>query len=112
MLAGCTHQPVVELSERLSALTGGALGTLLLRLRRRLGDRDRAQDVLPLLAQPRPLARRQEFLALAGSYHGETVGALAVTDVAIFKDAYAPLIRSRAPCPRPTHAKHSMGKRR
>jgi adenosylmethionine-8-amino-7-oxononanoate aminotransferase len=26
MLAGFTHQPVVELSERLSALTGGALG--------------------------------------------------------------------------------------
>jgi adenosylmethionine-8-amino-7-oxononanoate aminotransferase len=26
LLAGCTHQPVVELSERLAALTGGALG--------------------------------------------------------------------------------------
>jgi adenosylmethionine-8-amino-7-oxononanoate aminotransferase len=26
MLAGFTHQPVVELSERLSALTGGTLG--------------------------------------------------------------------------------------
>jgi len=30
---------------------------------------------------------KSEFLCLAGSYHGETVGALAVTDVAIFKDA-------------------------
>ena len=26
MLAGCTHAPAVELAERLSALTGGALG--------------------------------------------------------------------------------------
>jgi adenosylmethionine-8-amino-7-oxononanoate aminotransferase len=37
---------------------------------------------------------KAEFLCLAGSYHGETVGALAVTDVAIFKDAYAPLVRA------------------
>ena len=28
---------------------------------------------------------KREFLCLAGSYHGETVGALAVTDVAIFR---------------------------
>jgi len=39
---------------------------------------------------------KSEFLCLAGSYHGETVGALAVTDVAIFKDAYAPLVRAAA----------------
>ncbi|HEX6734801.1 MAG TPA: aminotransferase class III-fold pyridoxal phosphate-dependent enzyme, partial [Azonexus sp.] len=39
---------------------------------------------------------KAEFLCLAGSYHGETVGALAVTDVAIFKDAYAPLVRAAA----------------
>ncbi|MEO6927713.1 MAG: aminotransferase class III-fold pyridoxal phosphate-dependent enzyme, partial [Casimicrobiaceae bacterium] len=32
------------------------------------------------------------ILHLAGSYHGETAGALAVTDVAIFRDAYAPLL--------------------
>jgi adenosylmethionine-8-amino-7-oxononanoate aminotransferase len=38
----------------------------------------------------RPAKRR--FVSLAGSYHGETLGALAVTDVALFKDTYAPLL--------------------
>jgi adenosylmethionine-8-amino-7-oxononanoate aminotransferase len=32
-------------------------------------------------------------VCLANSYHGETIGALGVTDVALFKDAYDPLIR-------------------
>ena len=44
---------------------------------------------------------KSEFLCLAGSYHGETVGALAVTDVAIFKDAYAPLVRAATVVPSP-----------
>jgi adenosylmethionine-8-amino-7-oxononanoate aminotransferase len=44
---------------------------------------------------------KNNFLCLEGSYHGETVGALAVTDVAIFKDAYAPLIRAAATVPTP-----------
>jgi adenosylmethionine-8-amino-7-oxononanoate aminotransferase len=34
-------------------------------------------------------------LWLAGGYHGETVGALAVTDIAIFREAYAPLVPGR-----------------
>jgi adenosylmethionine-8-amino-7-oxononanoate aminotransferase len=40
-------------------------------------------------------------VALAGGYHGETVGALAVTDVPIFRDAYAPLVRSALVAPFP-----------
>jgi adenosylmethionine-8-amino-7-oxononanoate aminotransferase len=36
---------------------------------------------------------KQEFVCIANSYHGETIGALGVTDVALFKDAYAPLLR-------------------
>jgi adenosylmethionine-8-amino-7-oxononanoate aminotransferase len=32
---------------------------------------------------------------VAGGYHGETVGALAVTDIAIFREAYAPLVPGR-----------------
>jgi adenosylmethionine-8-amino-7-oxononanoate aminotransferase len=77
---------------------------LLLRFRRRIGDRNRAQDVLPLLAQP-AAAGEAGILCLAGSYHGETVGALAVTDVALFKDAYAPLIRPARTC----HARRTPG---
>ena len=82
MLAGFTHEPVVELSERLSCADRRRARPLLLRQRRRLGDRDRAQDELSLLAQPRAAARKRGFVSLAGSYHGETLGALSVTDVA------------------------------
>jgi len=35
---------------------------------------------------------KREFVCLKNGYHGETIGALAVTDVAIFRDAYDPLL--------------------
>lgn len=95
MLAGFTHQPVVELSERLSALTGGSLGHAFY-----ASDGASATEIALKMSFHywRNVGRpeKAEFLCLAGSYHGETVGALAVTDVAIFKDAYAPLVRAAA----------------
>ena len=95
MLAGFTHQPVVELSERLSALTGGTLGHAFY-----ASDGASATEIALKMSFHywRNVGRpeKAEFLCLAGSYHGETVGALAVTDVAIFKDAYAPLVRAAA----------------
>jgi len=95
ILAGCTHQPVVELSERLSALTGGALGHCFF-----ASDGASATEIALKMSfhswRNRGRSEKQDFLCLEGSYHGETVGALAVTDVAIFKDAYAPLIRPAA----------------
>jgi adenosylmethionine-8-amino-7-oxononanoate aminotransferase len=41
------------------------------------------------------------FVGLAGGYHGETVGALAVTDIPLFREAYAPLVRLGAVVPTP-----------
>ena len=38
---------------------------------------------------------KTQFVSLQNDYHGETLGALSVTDVAIFKKTYAPLLR---PC--------------
>jgi adenosylmethionine-8-amino-7-oxononanoate aminotransferase len=37
---------------------------------------------------------KTKFVSLEGSYHGETLGALSVTDVAVFRDAYAPLLNN------------------
>ena len=95
MLAGFTHQPVVELSERLAALTGHALGHAFY-----ASDGASATEIALKMSFHywRNLGRpdKSEFLCLAGSYHGETVGALAVTDIAIFKDAYARLVRQAA----------------
>lgn len=100
MLAGFTHAPVVELSERLSALTGGALGHAFY-----ASDGASATEIALKMSfhywQNAGRPQKRQFLCLAGSYHGETVGALAVTDVALFKDAYAPLVRTAAVVPSP-----------
>jgi adenosylmethionine-8-amino-7-oxononanoate aminotransferase len=40
-------------------------------------------------------------VGVAGGYHGETVGALAVTDIPLFRQAYAPLLRLAATVPSP-----------
>lgn len=91
MLAGCTHEPAVQLAERLSALTGKALGHVFF-------ASDGASAVEIALKQSfhswRNLGqeRRREFVCLKNGYHGETIGALSVTDVAIFRDAYDPLL--------------------
>ena len=93
MLAGFTHEPVVELSERLSKLTGGKLGHCFYG-----SDGASAVEIALKMSfhfwrnSRRP--RKTNFLSLAGSYHGETLGALSVSDVALFKDTYAPLLRA------------------
>ncbi|MFC5302749.1 adenosylmethionine--8-amino-7-oxononanoate transaminase [Azospira restricta] len=100
ILAGFTHEPVVQLSERLSALTGGALGHCFY-----ASDGASATEIALKMSfhywQNTGRPEKREFVALAGGYHGETVGALAVTDVAIFRDAYAPLIRAAHVVPSP-----------
>lgn len=91
MLAGCTHEPAVLLAERLSARTGGALGHAFF-------ASDGASAVEIALKQSfhswRNLGQteKREFVCLRNGYHGETIGALSVTDVAVFRDAYASLL--------------------
>jgi len=91
MLAGATHAPAVELAERLSRLAPGNLGHAFF-----ASDGASATEIALKMShhawrnRGRPAKRR--FVGLAGGYHGETLGALSVTDVAIFRDAYAPLV--------------------
>ncbi|MCW8207602.1 adenosylmethionine--8-amino-7-oxononanoate transaminase [Verminephrobacter aporrectodeae subsp. tuberculatae] len=98
LLAGFTHAPVVELSERLGALTG--LGHAFYG-----SDGAAATEIALKMSahywrnQGRP--GKSRFVGLAGGYHGETVGALAVTDMALFREAYAPLVRLAATVPSP-----------
>jgi len=95
MLAGFTHAPVVELSERLRALAPAGLGHC------SYGSDGAAAIEIALKmsvhywrnsGQPDKTA----FISLQNSYHGETLGALSVTDVALFRDAYGALIRQQA----------------
>jgi len=100
MLAGFTHKPVVELSERLSALTGGTLGHCFY-------GSDGASAIEIALKMSFHFwcnsgrTQKNGFVSLVNSYHGETLGALSVTNVALFKDTYAPLLRLSAQVPSP-----------
>jgi adenosylmethionine-8-amino-7-oxononanoate aminotransferase len=98
MLAGFTHAPVVELSERLAALTGlghafyGSDGASATEIALKMSAHHWRNAGRPA---------KSRFVGLAGGYHGETVGALAVTDIALFRDAYAPLVRLADTVPSP-----------
>ena len=100
MLAGFTHEPVVRLSETLGALTGGRLGHCFY-----ASDGASAVEIALKMSfhywrnTGRP--EKRGYVALSGGYHGETLGALAVTDVPLFRDAYAPLLRQSATVPSP-----------
>lgn len=93
MLAGFTHEPVIRLSEKLSALTGGVLGHCFY-----ASDGASATEIALKMSfhfwRNQGQTEKQEFICLKSSYHGETIGALAVTDVALFRDAYGPMIRN------------------
>ena len=98
MLAGLTHPPVVELSERLAALTclghafyasdGASATEIALKM---------SAHSWRNLGQP----EKHQFIGLQGGYHGETAGALSVTDIPLFREAYAPLLRLSATLPSP-----------
>ena len=98
MLAGFTHQPVVELSEKLAKLTG--LGHAFY-----ASDGASATEIALKMSfhfwHNSDKINKTKFISLQNSYHGETLGALGVTDVAIFKDTYAPLLMQSAQMPSP-----------
>ena len=100
LLAGFTHRPVVELSERLAALAPGRLGHAFYG-----SDGAAATEIALKMAfhywKNRGRSGKTRYLSLAGSYHGETLGALAVTDVPIFRDTYAPLLNRNLTVPSP-----------
>jgi adenosylmethionine-8-amino-7-oxononanoate aminotransferase len=100
MLAGFTHEPVVQLSERLRELAPPGLGHCFYG-----SDGASATEIALKMSAHYWRNHRQtqktQFLSLQNSYHGETLGALAVTDVALFRDAYGALIRQNATVPSP-----------
>ncbi|MGC4059649.1 MAG: adenosylmethionine--8-amino-7-oxononanoate transaminase [Aquabacterium sp.] len=106
MLAGLTHPPVVELSERLSALTG--LGHAFY-----ASDGASATEIALKMSahswRNRGRAQKNQFIGLQGGYHGETAGALSVTDIPLFREAYAPLLRLSATLPSPDPRQAAVG---
>jgi len=100
MLAGFTHAPAIELAERLKAVAPGRLGHAFF-----ASDGASATEIALKMAfhywVNRGVRGKLRFVALEGGYHGETAGALGVTDVPLFRDAYGPLVRGALVAPFP-----------
>ena len=100
MLAGFTHEPVVELSERLRELAPAGLGHCFYG-----SDGASATEIALKMSahywRNSGKPGKTHFISLQNSYHGETLGALSVTDVALFRDAYGALITQQATVPTP-----------
>ena len=100
ILAGFTHRPVVELSERLAALAPEGLGHAFY-----ASDGASAVEIALKMSfhswHNRGRPDKRSFVSVANGYHGETIGALAVTDVPLFRATYAPLLQTNAVVPSP-----------
>jgi adenosylmethionine---8-amino-7-oxononanoate aminotransferase len=108
MLAGFTHEPVVQLSERLRELAPAGLGHCFYG-----SDGASATEIALKMSahywRNNGKSQKTQFISLENSYHGETLGALSVTDVALFRDAYGGLIRQQATVPSPDWRKAAAG---
>jgi len=100
ILAGFTHEPVLQLSERLTRLLPGGMT--------RCFYADNGSSAIEVAVKMsfhywlnRGLPRKRRFITLANSYHGETLGALAVGDVQLYKDVYRPLLMDVVTVPSP-----------
>ena len=90
ILAGFTHEPVVRLSERLIEIAPRGLAHCCY-----ASDGSAALEIALKMSfhywQNRGEKKRTRFINLANSYHGETLGALAMGDVALYKKPSRPL---------------------
>jgi len=90
MLAGLTHEPAINLSEKLSTLTN--LGHAFYG-----SDGSNAIEIAIKMSvhywKNKSQPRKNKIIYLENSYHGETLGALSVTDIKLFRKNYASLIK-------------------
>ena len=95
MLAGFTHEPVIKLSERLREIAPSSLGHCFYG-----SDGASATEIALKMSahywRNMGHSDKTQFISLKNSYHGETLGALSVTDVALFRDSYGALISQQA----------------
>jgi len=88
LFAGATHPPAVELAERLTALTG------LDRVFYSDNGSTAVEVALKMAFQywRNRGERRTRFLALDHAYHGDTVGAMSVSGIPLFRDTFRDLL--------------------
>ncbi|MDD2780696.1 adenosylmethionine--8-amino-7-oxononanoate transaminase [Sulfuricurvum sp.] len=99
ILAGFTHEGIVRLSERLVKLSPEGLtrcfyadnGSSAIEVALKMSYHSHKNG-----GKEKPL-----FVSLSESYHGETLGALSVGDVALYKETYEPLLIRSIQTPSP-----------
>jgi adenosylmethionine-8-amino-7-oxononanoate aminotransferase len=91
IFAGFTHEPGIRLAEELLRVAPAGLA--------RVFYADNGSSAIEVALKMSfhywlNLGRsgKTRFIALTGGYHGETLGALSVTDVPLYRSTYAPLL--------------------
>lgn len=100
LLAGFTHEPAVELAHKLVKLTPKLLKKVFY-----VDNGSSAVEAALKMSYHYHLNKGKKkpiFLSLTNSYHGETIGALSVGDVALYKETYEPLLIGNRQVPVPT----------
>ncbi|HEX6592295.1 MAG TPA: adenosylmethionine--8-amino-7-oxononanoate transaminase [Moraxellaceae bacterium] len=108
ILAGFTHEPIVELSERLVQLAPKGLTRCF------YGDNGSAATEIALKMSLHfwrnvGKAEKTRFICLENGYHGETLGSLSVTDIPLFSATYAPLLKDHLRAPSPDCSRRDEG---
>ncbi|NJD32020.1 MAG: adenosylmethionine--8-amino-7-oxononanoate transaminase [Gammaproteobacteria bacterium] len=100
IMAGFTHEPAVELAERLTAIAPPGLT--------RCFFADNGSSAIEVALKMsfhywRNSGRgaKRRFVTLTNSYHGETLGALAVGHVELYREIYHPLLMDVIAVPSP-----------
>jgi adenosylmethionine-8-amino-7-oxononanoate aminotransferase len=100
LLAGFTHAPAVELAEALAGIVPAGLTRCFF-----ADNGSAAVEVAIKMAfhywRNLGRTRKRRFVTLSNSYHGETLGALAVGDVELYKQVYQPLLMNVITVPSP-----------
>lgn len=100
IFAGFTHTAAIELAEKLVAVTPSGLDRCFY-----ADNGSSAVEVALKMSfhywRNKGQTKKTRFITLENSYHGETLGALAVGDVALYKTTYAPLLMDVITVPSP-----------
>jgi len=100
ILAGFSHEPAITLAERLVALTPPGLSRCFF-----TDNGSSGVEVTLKMSfhywQNVGKPKKKRFVTLANSYHGETLAALSVGDVDLYKSTYKPLLMDVFTAPSP-----------
>ena len=102
MFAGFSHEPGLELAEKLVAISPEGLcrvfyadnGSAAVEVALKMSFHSHANQGNP---------GKTRFIALRNSYHGETLGALSMADIPLYRQVYSPLLLEALFAPSPDY---------